>query len=158
MNEDYLDLDFNLPQLLLVACVNEYDPTRMHRSDRTNDSDDKDNTWLRGLCDGMDTIDKIVDAEMAYATFVKAIGHPGLPVDPVSQANKSTTAAPPDDSVLAAQKALKASGCDPRLLDGKEGPDTDAAAACYQKAHKLKQTGVLDADTLLALKVITGAQ
>jgi hypothetical protein len=163
MNEDMLDVDYNLPALLLVACMNEYDPTRLQygwRPDHTQGP--LQNSWLRGVCEGMNSIENINKLAANYAQFVKALGHPGLPVDPMPKATVSSppppnpTPAPAAVSnvILEAQTALNKAHCGPSVIDGKEGPLTDAAAKCYQKANQLKVTGVLDADTLLALKLI----
>jgi hypothetical protein len=161
MNEDYLDLDFNTVQLLLVACINEYDPTRMHRIDKTASEhpDHRENRWLRRLCNDLDSIQSIQNSAKAYAEFIRTTGHPGAPVDPISRASATSASTPaspaPDNPILLAQRALKADNCDPGALDGKEGAGTDAAASCYQKKHKLKNTKLLDAATLLALKAIS---
>src|ERR1051326_6638933 len=50
-------------------------------------------------------------------------------------------------SVMAAQQALKDKGHDPGTIDGKMGSRTRAAVSDYQKAEGLKQTGRLDDET-----------
>jgi hypothetical protein len=46
MNKDYMSLDADEFHLLLVACINENDATRVNYDKRPN-------TWLRGLCESM---------------------------------------------------------------------------------------------------------
>ena len=46
MNEDYFALDIDLLPQLLVACINEFDPTMMGASRGAN-------TWLQTVCNNL---------------------------------------------------------------------------------------------------------
>jgi peptidoglycan hydrolase-like protein with peptidoglycan-binding domain len=65
---------------------------------------------------------------------------------------RSTTTAN-QGTVIAAQEALAKAGFDPGSADGSVGPATQQAVENYQKAHGLRATGELDANTLSSLGV-----
>jgi hypothetical protein len=161
MNEDYFDLDADLPHLLVVACINEADPTRLHV--QTN-SAAIENSWLRDVCRNLGTLDTLVAVEEKLGQFAKETGHPATPVNPVpallisgaAQLPSNTPSSPTakgTDSIRAAQAALLKAGCDPGPADGKDGPLTDHAATCFQEKNKtlLQVTKRLDAPTLKML-------
>jgi Putative peptidoglycan binding domain len=162
MNEDFLDLDLDLPQLIFVACMNEFDETRLQKTKNTGALT---NPWLRTLCGQLNSMDALKNAVDNYVELAKISGHPGAPVDPVAHASSvsnngaPTTSSPASESkiILAAQKALKVAKCFDGAPTGKEDASTDVAAKCFQKNNKLKETGILDMETLVALKVITSS-
>jgi hypothetical protein len=159
MNEDFLDLDLNLPQLIFVACMNEFDQTRLQT---TKSNVALTNPWLRPLCDKLNSFEALKTVAENYVDLAQKSGHPGAPVDPVSHASiasSNVSAASPSaisesKIILAAQKALKAANCYNATPTGKEDAATDAAATCFQVKQGLKQTATLDMETLVALKVI----
>lgn len=62
MNEDYFDLDTNFMQQLLVACINEYDPTRVRQ--RIWDAKTTPEAQLQLLLDqARDEVKKLTDAQ-----------------------------------------------------------------------------------------------
>ena len=62
----------------------------------------------------------------------------------------------PDPKLKVAQYALMDRGYDPGTADGVSGRQTRAAIRAFQKDNRLKQTGELNRDTLLALGLISG--
>lgn len=62
----------------------------------------------------------------------------------------------PDPKLKEVQYALMERGYDPGVADGVSGRQTRAALRAFQKDNRLKQTGELNRETLLALGVIGG--
>lgn len=64
LNGQYFGLDQNLTGQLVVACVNEYDPTRLRRPSASaggssvNDTAGQ-NAWLRRMCDSITSLDAV---------------------------------------------------------------------------------------------------
>ncbi len=56
-----------------------------------------------------------------------------------------------DDPIRWAQERLRVAGLDPGPIDGRLGPETQAALREYQRTHRLPQTGLLDEATLTSL-------
>ena len=56
MNEDYLNLDYNLVQMLVVVCANVFDPTRKHaiQAKEGEKPFQATNWWLENLCEDID--------------------------------------------------------------------------------------------------------
>lgn len=176
MNEDYLHLDFDLAHLILVACVNEKDPTRLHAPAAASQSDGtgvQDNSWLTPLCMGdaagssgskaagaanvanaLATLEKMNAQEVVFQNELPFVDPTAQAAQKTStQAPASKTAAATSAQITPAQKALAAAGIDPGPIDGKMGPRTAAAITNYQVKNKLPVTGVLDAATMKALKI-----
>jgi hypothetical protein len=161
MNEDYFHLDFNLAHLLVVACVNEKDPTRLHAPSTDNTTGVQDNPWLDKLCgetDGGGSVTGLAPLEqgaVALQNELPAI-NPTVAVTQTSpqqpQARKTSDAATAA-RIKAAQNALRAGGFDPGPTDGAVGPRTTAALKKYKTAKNLPVTGLLAPQTLNALKV-----
>jgi len=170
MNEDYLHLGFSdVINLVLVSCINEFDPTRAIPAGALfplHPSGDEHNSYLKTLCDDFaKNVDYLVtkypqwSADYPPVAFVQ----PASSKPPASSAKspnpKSSGASLQGAQVLAAQKALsllaqkdpKDPILDPGKADGKWGPQTAAAVTSFQVKNKLKVTGVLDAETLKAL-------
>jgi peptidoglycan hydrolase-like protein with peptidoglycan-binding domain len=55
------------------------------------------------------------------------------------------------DTIVRAQRQLKALGFNPGSVDGQTGPQTEAAVREYQRAYRLPQTGMLDEATVRSL-------
>jgi peptidoglycan hydrolase-like protein with peptidoglycan-binding domain len=55
------------------------------------------------------------------------------------------------ETVVQAQRQLKALGFNPGSVDGNTGPQTEAAVREYQRAYRLPQTGKLDEATVRSL-------
>jgi lipoprotein-anchoring transpeptidase ErfK/SrfK len=83
---------------------------------------------------------------MVRLLFVGALG--ALPL--VLSAEAASVDAPLR-TALAWQIALDRAGFSPGLIDGKPGPKTKLATREFQHAHRLAETGTLDADTAAAL-------
>jgi hypothetical protein len=84
MNEDYFDLDENLIQLLAVACVNQYDETRLRNhvlDDKHTDPTTLKNDFLEGLCTNINTMDNIAKYATAAVVVQTSAHHPGPPID-----------------------------------------------------------------------------
>ena len=74
MNKDYIDLDINVLHQLVVACINEFDLTRVR--------DNRENTWLRGVCASINDVQKMVKTEQALASAIAVAAHPAPNVKP----------------------------------------------------------------------------
>lgn len=65
LNGQYFGLDQNLTGQLVVACVNEYDPTRLRRRPGTDGDGSSvndpagQNAWLRKMCDSIKSLDAV---------------------------------------------------------------------------------------------------
>jgi len=55
------------------------------------------------------------------------------------------------ETIVQAQRQLKALGFNPGSIDGNTGPQTEAAVREYQRAYRLPQTGKLDEATVRSL-------
>lgn len=97
MNEDYMNLDYNLSHLLLVSCINDADPTRLHGPQLVEATSHDPrvgprarNYWLERLCarmtDPRDYTQFRVDAE--------ALAKAKLLAPPVNLAPAPAAAAP----------------------------------------------------------------
>lgn len=172
MNEDYEDLDLTPVQLLVVACVNQGDPSR---------PDTQKNTWLTEICPKLEDPNAIGSLITAANTSVKSFGRPGAALDvlatmtgeknaPGATAVSSLPAAPPASKstskvkvsasssaarakVVAAQWALFVLHYNVGHIDGVVGPQTQDATRLFQMANKLPMSGEFDAATLAALMV-----
>lgn len=81
MNEDYMNLDYNLAHLLTVSCINEYDPTRAG-------SNSPKNPWLKNICDNMN-----IPSFAMLASGAKDLVRYQLLAPPVNPAAVTTPAA-----------------------------------------------------------------
>jgi len=81
MNEDYMNLDYNLAHLLTVSCINEYDPTRAG-------SNSPKNPWLKDICDNMN-----IPSFAMLASGAKDLVRYQLLAPPVNPAAVTTPAA-----------------------------------------------------------------
>ena len=68
---------------------------------------------------------------------------------------ESPTVSAPDPKLKEAQYALMDRGYDPGTADGLSGRQTKSAIRAFQKDNRLKQTGELNRETLLALVLIS---
>jgi hypothetical protein len=169
MNEDYIGLDLNLPGTIIVACINEYDPTRMHRQIAATGNDgklltdaagnvvmqDDHNSWLKDLCDKLKTLPAIKAAVADTVTALKEL--PIIRPDTVAAAAGSTVShqAPKpvaNPKVKQAQEDLQKAGFYHGDADGLMGPQTKAAIEAFQKKNNLPVTGEPDDKTLERLK------
>lgn len=137
IHKGYLDLDNSetLSHVLMVACINDGDPTV---AARTFDSvNDRPNTFLKPLCDKFAAL--LPDLLKGQAKSAQERG----------TVNPRITAV----QIAAAQTALHRMGFDPGKIDGKLGLRTMQAALRFQQANNLPITGMLDGDTLRRLGV-----
>jgi hypothetical protein len=168
MNEDYFDLDLDLPHLLIIACVNEFDETRL-QVDKDNRA--LKNSWLRTICDKFQDATTIIALQKAYAEIQPLLHHPAAPIDPVAavkvQTNPPDRPAPPanpesapaqptlpsgSEEIRNAQIQLYINGFDPGPADSILGPRTVGALKSYQRRNNLPLTGKLDAATKASFK------
>ena len=179
MNEDYFNLDNYPLHLLIVACINNGDQTRMRSPIYASTPapgvpleapPPLKNTYLDALCANLadpKTIAALQDSELKQAASIKPINPEAAAAQSASsnagnsQPTKNMT---PNKTVLAVQDALlgllSQTKCDPGTNDGIDGPKTQAAVLCYQKYINSKGLGPLqengkteDPDTLKSLKV-----
>ena len=83
-----------------------------------------------------------------------------LPVSSAQTQNTQAQTAPvkaSESEVKQAQEQLKSAGLYKGMADGKMGPEMKQALSEFQQQHALKQTGVLDQETLAALNNQNGA-
>jgi hypothetical protein len=73
MNEDYFDLDQNPIQLLMVACINDYDTTDLAAS--------RQDPWLRKICNHLDSLKRIAGADKRAAEVDLMVKHPAPAID-----------------------------------------------------------------------------
>jgi hypothetical protein len=174
MNEDYMALDLDLTHLLVVACINENDPTRLRKptfdpaastppSAQVPTLFNDANPWLASICKDL-TLTEIKAEQAAMAGILKEI--PALqPINPTATQTGSTTPKSPtggstpqvNATIVAVQLALQkesCTGCKDTVADGLTGPKTTAAVKAYQTSKNLPVNGdPLDAKTLQALGV-----
>jgi len=164
MNEDYFSLDSSLLHLLVVACINEYDPTRLQDpvdgkvtnqilaavSAPAGGAPPAGNSFLQKLCGELDDMATIESAEAKIAAMA------GKPINPevAAQASAAASGAKPptetqsqpkaDPVIKAVQQALARAGCPgcyPGPADGINGPYTANAVNAYQKTNGLPVNG-----------------
>jgi hypothetical protein len=78
INEDYYDLDLNPVHLLIVACINEFDPTRL----RPQGGEQGQNAWLRGLCNSAGSVQQLTDLQAHFVEQRKELERPAPALDP----------------------------------------------------------------------------
>jgi hypothetical protein len=153
LNQDYFDLDRDLVQLLLVACINDRDPTRLRH--------EEPNPWLKPLCGQFDSLAAIQEAADHFGDLQKRTGHPGAPVDltavivaaqakkPESGSAEEGSAAPQPrkTDVRLAQVALKADNYRIPKMTGELDSSTQKAIRQYQTDRGMAATGTLDPQT-----------
>jgi hypothetical protein len=76
MNEDYFDLDLDIPQQLLIASVNESDPTRMPAPNG------KRNEFLLNLCAGISNLEDVARTEKELLLLEREVVRPARGVTP----------------------------------------------------------------------------
>jgi hypothetical protein len=163
MNEDYFALDNDPIHLIVTACIADGDPTRVHNGP---------NDYLTTLCRSLGTVGQIGVAEAAMVEiqnslkrwpFVepaplasqaspKQAGPKPAPTKPTPSAKLTPT------QIMDVQTELQKEQLYFGKLDGKLGPETNAAVLVYQERHQadaqpLKPTGTIDAATLKSLGV-----
>jgi hypothetical protein len=93
MNEDFLNLDYSALHLLMVACINEYDPTRLQHLDAQGNP--VTNPWLNNVCNQMKNINVISDLATKAANLAEKAGlKPIDPTLPLAAAQKQAQQAP----------------------------------------------------------------
>jgi outer membrane protein OmpA-like peptidoglycan-associated protein len=102
MNEDYFALEYDLVHLLVVACINENDPTRLRRAvdpitgvqAANQNPEANSNSWLQDICVDLKTSNMPITngiAKMEGDAFVNIMKYfqPVNPVSTTKQANKA---------------------------------------------------------------------
>jgi hypothetical protein len=163
MMQDYVALDRNPVQLLLVACINYSDQSHIEPK----------NEWLEGVCKKTDSVQGISALLSGAVDEESKVGRPGPLVDPTvalrtqstdgatpgalkaTHSSTATTAATPPSNaqIKAAQATLRTLGYNVGAADGLMGPKTRDAVRLFQVAKGFAPTGSLDAGTLAALGV-----
>jgi hypothetical protein len=104
MNEDYFSLDTDIVPQLMIACINEFDPTVVGRGG-TND-------WLRGFCNQFAaTPATLADTLAKMLALQQKVGRPAPLIDPavaVSNSGASPGNASKDTAAPRATTASKA--------------------------------------------------
>jgi hypothetical protein len=179
MNEDFMHQ--GLVSALIVACVNEYDPTRLsmiqplpaasssgsfdadHPPQSATEADPTTprviapNSWLAPICESLKAkgaLEALYEAEAPYDY---------KPVDPAIAAEQGTAKtnapaggakAPADATIKAVQAALTKAGYSPGKTDGIAGPQTLAAIKTYETVYGLvPSSDPKDPDLLKSLGV-----
>ena len=134
MNEDYMHQ--GLLGALLVACINENDPTRM--SETTTGKSLGHNDWLNAICFQLDLghLEGLYTIEQKYEW---------TPVNPAEAAGPGTTkpggsqgtTPAANATIKSLQLALIKAGYDPGPADGVSGPKTAAALQMYETNNGL---------------------
>jgi len=149
MNEDYMHL--GIPDVVMIACINDSDRTRFRPKDESND-------FLNRLCAGinLDTLKQLDGVPPPSSWFIDPTAGSKGTTTP-DQKKATAAAAVGDPTVLAVQKALLkpgCTGCNPGRADGIIGPDTIDAVRAYQTSHSIPVNGdPKDPETLKALGI-----
>ena len=169
VNEDYMNE--GVLGLLLVACINDADPTRWRPVPQTavpgsQSAGSMDNSFLKSLCPQLDTVAAIQQVAALDRAAATPLVNPAaiLPAASGSQAKPAASAAPTaktsNATVKAVQQTLKGEGCpgcDPGPIDAIDGELTDNAVRAYQYCVGLPVNGKpTDAQTLSHLGIKTG--
>jgi hypothetical protein len=175
INEDYFNLDYNLAQLLAVACINEGDYSRLHSPTETPLAPPSaplqlpGNPWLSMVCPqlaDMKVFKSVVDdaKTLGAAHILAPPVNPAAVIPAAPPAKTATTSksrvlasaqrAPTPAQIMLAQQRLRLAGLNPaEPPNGMLDQPTLAAVKDYQIRYKLRDTGELDAPTLKALGV-----
>lgn len=82
MNEDYFSLDTDIVPQLMIACINEFDPTVVGRGGN--------NDWLRGLCNQFAaTPATLADTQAKMLALQQKVGRPAPLIDPAVAVSNS---------------------------------------------------------------------
>lgn len=153
MNEDYFNLDRNLVQLMVVACINQEDPTGLAFW--------LPDPWLQHFCKKMDTWPEILKAERQADRTELRIDHPAANVDPSrigrtqqeatqGGTSQSTSASAREASVGAAEKVqlvqaiLQADGYTVAGITGVLDTGTTEAIEHYEENNGLPVKATLN--------------
>jgi hypothetical protein len=162
MNEDFMHEGLLGP--LLVACINNGDPSRL-RTPLGGTASVGKNTFLDTICGSL----TLASMQSIAAADAKAAWPPVQPeaaavqLSAGSQKQGATTppAPTPDPVVKAVQEALQkqvCAGCNPGTADGINGSKTTAAMKAYQAANGLTVNGnPKDSATMKSLGVVAPA-